>query len=153
MRAVALNLTGHRPFRIRARWRLGQLLAEVERKVGRPGKSSTGLTISYKKYVEDLGTTVQTAMEAQRLGTLPLPPSGHSIAKSIAFWVASSPRYRASLFAPEAFEALKAFGGWLAAFAMDAAEDRSRRQLRLLGNLPQAQAATRQAAGHALKSF
>jgi hypothetical protein len=55
-----------------ARWKLGRALAKMERRQGErtdKGTSSTGLT----KLLARLGTTKQTAMEAQRIGTLPEP--------------------------------------------------------------------------------
>ena len=58
--------------RMRARWKLGQALANVEREAG-PGrgkKISSGLK-SFMTFLKSLGTTPQTAMAAQRIGTLP----------------------------------------------------------------------------------
>lgn len=55
--------------KVRARWKLGQMLAEVERAPA-PGKgkmTSTGLTSLLKR----LDLTKQTAMKAQRIGALP----------------------------------------------------------------------------------
>jgi hypothetical protein len=53
---------------MRGRWKLGRALAKWERAKPRPGKTaSTGLT----QLLERLGTSKVTAMEAQRIGTLP----------------------------------------------------------------------------------
>jgi hypothetical protein len=49
------------------RWRLGQLLAEVERSEGGRGNSLTGLTGLLKR----IGMTGPIGMIAQRIGTLP----------------------------------------------------------------------------------
>jgi hypothetical protein len=62
---------------IRARWKLGQALAEIERKQGQR-TSSTGLT----KLLERLGQTAQTAMLAQRIGTLPETELTKALARS-----------------------------------------------------------------------
>jgi hypothetical protein len=54
--------------RMRARWKLGGALAQVERApVGRGKKALTGLT----NLLGRLGLSKPTAMEAQRIGTMP----------------------------------------------------------------------------------
>jgi N6-adenosine-specific RNA methylase IME4 len=52
--------------KLRARWKLGRLLAREARGGGR-GKVSTGLKLLFER----LHLTAQTAMQAQRIGTLP----------------------------------------------------------------------------------
>jgi hypothetical protein len=60
-----------------ARWKLGRLLSEIERdkQGGRPSdqKRSTSLTV-FKSLLDSIGLTKQTAMIAQRIGTLPEEP-------------------------------------------------------------------------------
>lgn len=59
--------------RMRARWKLGQLLAKMERsKGGRPKKTSDIVSeVSKGDMLEDLGLNWKDAQRAQRLGTLP----------------------------------------------------------------------------------
>jgi hypothetical protein len=58
--------------RMRARWKLGRALAEVERRQGKRNDptSSTRLT-NFGSFLEKLGLTRQTAVDVQRLGTMP----------------------------------------------------------------------------------
>lgn len=55
--------------KIRARWKFGRLLVKVER-ASAPGKGKMASS-SLTSFLERLGTTRQTALEAQRIGTLP----------------------------------------------------------------------------------
>jgi N6-adenosine-specific RNA methylase IME4 len=59
--------------RIRARWKLGQLLAKIERgKAGRKGKNNTRHDVEYfTAYVTKIGLDWKASQRAQRLGTLP----------------------------------------------------------------------------------
>jgi hypothetical protein len=52
--------------RMRARWKLGRALAKLERAQG----ERTSVR-SFTKFITDLGLTKPTALEAQRIGTLP----------------------------------------------------------------------------------
>ena len=55
-----------------ARWKLGQLLSEVERNVtGRPSEKSDGARPTFSKYIKLIKLKKQSAQDAQRLGTLP----------------------------------------------------------------------------------
>jgi N6-adenosine-specific RNA methylase IME4 len=60
--------------RMRARWKLGQLLAEIERGHG-PGRGKKMLSslTSFRDYLRQIKLTPPTALEAQRIGTLPEP--------------------------------------------------------------------------------
>lgn len=73
MRAAGLRtLDQIRPVnetRMRARWKLGRLLAEVERAT-HPGKGKVALT-SLTSLLAELDLTPPTALAAQRIGTLP----------------------------------------------------------------------------------
>lgn len=55
-----------------ARWRLGQALAQVERKPGRINLSRTE-TNSFRALLKKIGLDKSRAVEAQRIGTLPEP--------------------------------------------------------------------------------
>ena len=58
--------------KMRARWKLGRALAEVERsKGGRPSENSGPEGPSFTKYINDLGLKSKPAKMAQRLGMLP----------------------------------------------------------------------------------
>jgi hypothetical protein len=66
-----------RPYRelwIRARWKLGRMLAKIPRaaRPGRGKKKSSGLT-SFKDELDRLGLTKQTANETERLAAFPEP--------------------------------------------------------------------------------
>lgn len=70
--------TGGKPLRMRARWKLGQLLAEVERaQVPGTGRGHKGekrvLTpsTSFRGLLSDLSLDPAIALRAQRIGTLP----------------------------------------------------------------------------------
>lgn len=56
--------------RMRARWKLGKLLALVERTQGQR-TSLSGLTKSFRSLLAGLGMTPPTALSAQRIGALP----------------------------------------------------------------------------------
>ena len=60
--------------RMRARWKLGRLLAKVERKQGERTDRQTslsGLAKSFRGYLKEIGLTSPTALAAQRIGLLP----------------------------------------------------------------------------------
>lgn len=68
--------------KIRARWKLGRLLREIERGAG-PGrgkKVSVGLT-SFRDLLRQIGLDRQTALESQRIGTMPEPKLEQSLAR------------------------------------------------------------------------
>jgi N6-adenosine-specific RNA methylase IME4 len=59
--------------RMFARWKLGKALEAIDRKAGRPSEKDIikGLNNSFSNLLNKLGLTPPTAMEAQRIGTLP----------------------------------------------------------------------------------
>jgi N6-adenosine-specific RNA methylase IME4 len=57
--------------RFEARWKLGQLLAKMERQVGRPQKSSQAGTI--KAYLKEIGLDKNRANECERIAAIPEP--------------------------------------------------------------------------------
>jgi N6-adenosine-specific RNA methylase IME4 len=58
--------------RMRARWKLGQLLAKIERNHGPGrGKKISRTEKSFMTYISDLGLDKSRALEAQRIGHLP----------------------------------------------------------------------------------
>jgi N6-adenosine-specific RNA methylase IME4 len=58
--------------RMRARWKLGRLLAEVERGAGPGrGKKVSHAGTSFRAYLDELKLNKNRAQEAQRIGTLP----------------------------------------------------------------------------------
>ena len=72
---VGYRNEGIRPvneMKMRARWKLGRALAEVERGAGPGrGKKTDAARPSFMTYINSLGLKKQSAQEAQRLGTLP----------------------------------------------------------------------------------
>ena len=56
--------------RFEARWKLGSLLAKVERGAGEP-KSSRAGTIGFRAYLREIGLGKNRALEAQRISALP----------------------------------------------------------------------------------
>jgi hypothetical protein len=66
--------------RMRARWKLGQLLARVERGSG-PGRGKVGADRpSFIAYLEELKLKGTVAKEAQRIGALPAPEFDKALA-------------------------------------------------------------------------
>ena len=57
--------------KMRARWKLGRALAEVERGDPGPAGDKDAARPYFKDYIKSLGLKKQSAQEAQRLGTLP----------------------------------------------------------------------------------
>jgi hypothetical protein len=62
---------------MRARWKLGRLLAGMERQQqgGRPGKNCPGAG-QFRAYLREIGLDKNRALEAQRIGTLPTQEFG-----------------------------------------------------------------------------
>ena len=56
--------------RFEARWRLGQLLAKIERRAGRFNLSRTE-TNSFRAYLKQLGLDKSRANECQRIAAIP----------------------------------------------------------------------------------
>jgi N6-adenosine-specific RNA methylase IME4 len=68
--------------RMRARWKLGRALAEVQRDSG-PGRGNIEKKLSgFTSFLADLGMTKPTAQAAQRIGTLP----ANELAKAFDQW-------------------------------------------------------------------
>src|SRR6516225_8157618 len=64
--------------RFEARWRLGQLLAEINRRAG------TGVTSRYSSTLKEIGLNRVRANECERIGTIPadkLPRAFHETAR------------------------------------------------------------------------
>lgn len=56
--------------RFEARWKLGQLLAKVERRVGRPSENCPG-SGQFRAYLTDIGLNKNRANECQRISAIP----------------------------------------------------------------------------------
>jgi hypothetical protein len=57
---------------MRARWKLGAALADIERSAGPGrGKKAGGDRPSFKSFIRELGLKDTAAKEAQRIGALP----------------------------------------------------------------------------------
>jgi hypothetical protein len=77
-----------------SRWRLGQLLAKIERGHGPgPGKKvASHLPSFFKAYIKKIGLTSTTATAAQRIGTLPAADLEKAFAEARApCYIASGP--------------------------------------------------------------
>jgi N6-adenosine-specific RNA methylase IME4 len=58
--------------RFHARWKLGNLLAKIERsKGGRPAKNSSGVPTGFRAYLRDIGISKDSANECERIGAIP----------------------------------------------------------------------------------
>ena len=66
--AWATKRAGVNEGKVRARWKLGRLLAKIERKQG----NRTSLS-GFTKLLEHISLTKPTALAAQRIATLPPP--------------------------------------------------------------------------------
>jgi N6-adenosine-specific RNA methylase IME4 len=89
MRAAGLyNTQQIRPFneaRMRARWRLGQLLAEIERGAGPGrGKKEGAPRPSFRSYIREIGLAETAAKEAQRIAALPESDLAKALARARA---------------------------------------------------------------------
>ena len=76
MKSAGLYSTAEiRPYneaKMRARRKLGELLAEIERGAGRK-KNSDGARPNFKAYIKEIGLQKETAQTAQRIAAMPVP--------------------------------------------------------------------------------